>query len=160
MWRERIGSGSGSFWPTRNAATRSSTASTTSSTSISDTRQMRRGQTLAKCSHGYVGTGHREKYYAISTETELGGRRFDRKVLEGWDDLGVRFSLEKALALVFYSTADRFFLACPASSAFLRAGFRITGSFTGPTSFDSTVGLDPSSRATCGSRSASSRRAG
>ena len=60
--------------------------------------------------------------YAISTGTELGGLRFDRKVLEGWDDLGVRFSLKKALDLVFYSDRGSLFSCVPGQLGFLTGG--------------------------------------
>jgi hypothetical protein len=45
--------------------------------------------------------------------------QFDRKVVEHWDDLGVRFSLEEALDLVVYSD-DWTFLSClPGRLAFV-----------------------------------------
>ena len=62
--------------------------------------------------------------YAISTGTDLGDFRFDRKHLEGWDDLGVRFPLQKALKLVFYSDVGSLFSCVPGKLGFITGGIQ------------------------------------
>ena len=57
--------------------------------------------------------------YAISELGDLDDLRDARKRVDGWDDLGVRYSLADALDLVFYSDCWTFLSCLPGRLAFI-----------------------------------------